>query len=98
MKIGERKHHFTEILYFALRKSRKDFNPNDFKWELGAAVIYDIDVDYGHHIAEDYIFRPAEKPTLFGIPVEVNMENLHQLKLYEDITNKIAIPESEEEG
>lgn len=98
MKIGERKHHFTETLYFTLRKARKDFNPNDFKWELGAAVIYDLDVDYGQHIAEDYIFRPAEKPTLFGIPVEVNMENLHQLKLYEDITNKIAIPESEEEG
>lgn len=98
MKIGERKHHFTETLYFTLRKTRKDFNPNDFRWELGAAVIYDLDVNYGYRIAEDYIFRPVEKTTLFGIPVDVNMENPHQLKLYEDITNKIAIPESEVEG
>lgn len=97
MKIGERKHHFTEILYFTLRKARKDFNPNDFKWELGAAVIYDLDVDYGHSIAEDLIFRPVEKPTLFGIPVEMNKENPYQLKLYEDITNKISVPAEDEE-
>lgn len=98
MKIGEREHHFTEILYFALRKIRKDFNPNDYKWVLGAGIIYELDVHYGHHIAEDYIFRPAEKTTLYGIPVEVDMENPHQLKLFEDITNKITYPESEAEG
>ena len=97
MKIGERKHHFTEILYFTLRKVRKDFNPKDYKWELGAAVIYDLDVNYGHSIAEYLIAVPAEKPTLFGIPVELNIENPHQLKLYEDITNKISVPAEDEE-
>lgn len=80
----------VNALYHTLRtlKSR-DFDENRYKWVLGYEVFRD--------------FRPfciyqqySNEPTLlYGIVVEMDMHNPFTFKLYEDITDQIAIPYEE---
>lgn len=90
---------YTQILYYALRQCRPNYNANEYKWRIGTAVMYELDSFYKAGIAYSMIFNREEKPTLYGIEVEVDYENPDNLQLFEDITNKIAVKKSpEEEG
>lgn len=90
---------YAQILYDTLRQIRPNYDPKEYKWRLGAAVIYDLDSSYKMGIAHSIILKKDEKPTLYGIEIEVDHENPYNLQLFEDITNKIAVKESpEEEG
>lgn len=90
---------FIKILYFTLRQCRPNYNPKEYKWRMGAKVMYELDSLYKTGIANSIIFNRDEKPTLYGIDVEVDYENPDNLQLFEDITNKIAVKKSpEEEG
>lgn len=92
----EFKPHFTEVLYSTLRQIRPNYDPKEYKWRLGAAVIYDLDSLYKMGIAHSMILKKAEKPTLYGIEIEVDHENPYNLQLFEDITNKIAVKKEDE--
>lgn len=37
---------FTQALYTALRANRPNYNANNYKWRLGAAVIGEIEKQY----------------------------------------------------
>lgn len=93
------KPNYVQILYYTLRQCRPNYNANEYKWKIGAAVMYKLDSFYKAGIAHQIIFNREEKPTLYGIEVEVDYENPDNLQLFEDITNKIAVKKSpEEEG
>lgn len=90
---------FCQMLYYALRECRPNYNANEYKWRIGAAAMYELDSFYRADIAHQIILNREEKPTLYGIEVEIDYENPDNLQLFEDITNKIAVKKSpEEEG
>ena len=80
---------FIEILYHNLRKYRPNFKPDDYRWRLGAAVIYDLDAKYNYGIALKIVLHRDEMPTLFDIKIVIDYSNPYNLQLFEDITNKI---------
>lgn len=84
---------FIKVLYNTLRACRPNYNANDYKWRLGAAVIDDIRAENLFININD----PTVKITLYGIEVEADLENLYNIQLYEDITNKIAVDEKKGE-
>ncbi len=89
---------FVEILYHTLRQCRPDFKSDDYRWKLGAAVIYDLDSMYHYGIALQTMLHSDEVPTLFGIKIDIDYENPYTLQLFEDITNKIYIePENDKQ-
>ena len=85
------KPHFTYILYHTLRKCRPDYIASEYKWRLGAAVIYELDALYNIGVGRSLCMD--EKPTLYGIAVEIDNLNPYNIQLFEDITSKIAVDE-----
>lgn len=81
----------ANALYHTLRVMKgRDFKEENFKWVLGYEVYRDF--------RPFFIFQQAysvEPTLLYGIMVEVDMHNPFTFKLYEDITDKVAIPASE---
>jgi hypothetical protein len=76
----------VKALYNTLRiQKSRDFNPEDYFWKIGGAVIYDL--------AQYTNYEKFDEPLLlFGIKVEIDLKYLKNVQLFEDITNKIAIP------
>ncbi len=78
----------ANALYHTLRQLKgRDFNADDYKWELGYEVCREF-----HPFM---IYQKIEPTMLYGIKVEFDMHNPHTFRLYEDITDKIAIPYAE---
>ena len=78
-----------KILYFTLRQmkeqNREYFRDSEYKWVLGTAVIQELKLQDPYRLAE------VEPMYLFGIVVEADYVNPHNVQLFEDITNKIAV-------
>lgn len=81
---------YINALYDTLRTLKgREYKAEDYKWKLGAKVIYDIQPhEFTHKTAN-------EKMTMFGIEVEIDYINPNKLQLFEDITNKVSIPYSD---
>jgi hypothetical protein len=86
--------HFVQVLYSTLRECKPNFRPEEYKWRLGGFV---LDSLYNMGIASQMLFHKDEKPTLYGIEIEIDRENPYNLQLFEDITNKIAVKKSLDE-
>lgn len=82
---------FTQILYTALRANRPNYNANNYKWRIGAAVIGELERQYNNFYC--FSINTNEKKTLYGIDVEIDYLNPYNIQLFEDITNKIAVDE-----
>ena len=86
---------YLRILYFTLRQmkeqNREYFRDSEYKWVLGTAVIQELKLQDPYRLAE------PEPVFLFGIVVEVDYANPHNVQLFEDITNKIAVKVTKEE-
>lgn len=81
----------ANILYHTLRTLKgRDFDENKYKWFLGHEVFRDFRSFSTHQLA-----YPNDPTLLYGIVVEVDMHNPFTFKLYEDITDQIAIPYAE---
>ena len=75
------------VLYNTLRLVKdRDFKEEDYKWVLGYRVLNNVKPYNSRHLC-----YPIEPQTLFGIAVEKDIHNPFTFRLYEDITNKIAI-------
>ena len=72
-------------LYRALLLNRPNFNSDEYRWRLGTNIVY----KYASMVYHSAVIRKDEIPTLYGIKVELDYENPDNVKLYEDITNKI---------
>ena len=78
----------ANALYHTLRTLKdRNFDENKYKWVLGYEVFRDFKPFFMHQLA-----YPNEPILLFGIVVETDMHNPFTFKLYEDITDQIAIP------
>lgn len=81
---------YIKILYYTLREARgREFDESDYYWSIGVMNIEEL--------FEHLDVPRNENVVLFGIEVRFSYRNPHEIKLYEDITNKIAIPYSENE-
>ena len=81
----------ADALYHTLRTLKgTDFDENKYKWVLGHEIFRDFRPFFMHQLA-----YPIEPTLLFGIMVETDMHNPFTFKLYEDITDSIAIPYEE---
>lgn len=79
----------ANALYHTLRQLKgRDFDENDYMWKIGAGNIFEC-VNYTNWEREN------EALTLFGIGCEIDYNNPHEIKLFEDITNKVSIPYAE---
>lgn len=83
---------FINILYHTLRQVKGfRYDSKDYKWRLGQAIVD----EYINDIRQPSEFEVA---TLYGIEVELDYHNPHNLQLFEDITNKVAIDMRGEEN
>lgn len=73
MKIAQ-----LRLMYGALKNARENFNPNNYKWQLGAQVIHELQLKLDDN----------QKIMLFGIEVEADFVDVKRVKLYEDITDQ----------
>ena len=81
----------ANALYHTLRTLKdRNFDENKYKWVLGYKVFRNFRPFFMHQLA-----YPIEPTLLFGIVVERDMDNPFTFKLYEDITDSIAIPYEE---
>ena len=81
---------YVKILYNTLIEARgREFDKSDYYWSIGVLIIKEL--------FERLDVPQNENVVLFGIEVRFSYRNPHEIKLYEDITNKIAIPYSENE-
>lgn len=81
----------ANALYHTLRTLKgRDFDENKYKWVLGFEVFKEFRLFSIHRVG-----YPVEPKLLFGIVVEEDMYNPFTFKLYEDITDQIAIPYEE---
>lgn len=86
---------YLECLYNTLRDAKKEkYDYRDYKWVLGHEIFQEI---YKCIYTQNRVSRYNEPTFLFGIEVEIDKINPYTLKLYEDITNKISIPYTENE-
>lgn len=80
---------YLETLYHTLREIKhrnfESFNSNEYKWKLGVEIADIL------KILDDKAVIQEKTQYLFGIEVEIDYENLCNIQLYEDITNKIAL-------
>ena len=80
-----------KIVYYTLRQmkqqNRENYDPDEYKWNLGIKVIGIINSESMKPIE----LSSDEAPTLFGIKVDINYVNPNNLQLFEDITNKISV-------
>ena len=73
-------------LYNTLRAVKDtNFEPDDYFWRLGANPLKEL---FSNYLCN----QTVESLMLMGIRVEIDRFNPDELKLYEDITNKVAIP------
>lgn len=75
------------MIYNVLRSTTLEFFCEDYRWELGIAIVNELLYNTGK---EFDVVTDDDMPTLFGIPVKVNYNDPYKLKIYEDITNKIG--------
>lgn len=77
---------YVIALYNTLRQMHdRDFKPEDYFWMVG--------LNHFRELQPFFSFQQMSKPLmLMGIRVEINRFNPDELKLYEDITNKVAVP------
>ncbi len=81
----------ANAIYHTLRTLKdRDFDENKYKWVLGFEVFKEFRPFFIHQLA-----YPNDPTLLFGIVVETDMHNPFTFKLYEDITDSIAIPYEE---
>lgn len=81
----------ANILYHTLRTLKgRDFDENKYKWVLGYEVFRDFRLFFTHQLA-----NLNDPILLYGIVVGVDMHNPFTFKIYEDITDQIAIPYAE---
>lgn len=81
----------AHALYDTLRTLKgRNFDENKYKWVLGFEVFKKFRPFFIHELA-----YPVEPIYLFGVVVERDMQNPYTFKLYEDITDRIAIPYEE---
>lgn len=86
---------YITLLYNTLRDAKKEkYDYRDYKWVLGNEIFQEI---YKTIYIQNTVSMYDEPTFLFGIEVEIDRINPYTLKLYEDITNKISIPYTENE-
>lgn len=78
---------FISGLYNGLRMCRPDYNASDYKWIIGKAVMNEIEDKTKYRLPPIL----EDTATLYGIKVEVDNINRYDIKLYENITNKIDV-------
>lgn len=85
---------YLEKLYFTLRdmkaQKREYFNQSEYKWVLGADIIRELG------LRDRFIISKKEPIFLFGIVVEIDYCNIYNVRILEDITNKIYIEKGAE--
>lgn len=64
-------------------RNKEYFNEDNYKWTLGAAVANDLTFQ-----CTGLMRYPTEKMSLFGIPVELDYENVENVQLWRNITSK----------
>lgn len=85
---------FLQALYCTLRQMKGcHFNSNDYKWRLGTEVINELKLGTIYSIESLY-----EPRYLYGIEIEIDYKNPHNIQLFEDITNKIYIQPNKAES
>lgn len=78
---------YIQITYHTLINTKGvEYNANNYKWLLGACVVDGLIADTKY-----LTNNPTTYNTLFGIKVDIDYANPYEIKLYEDITNKIGI-------
>ena len=80
---------FIRGLYNGLRICRPNYNASDYKWLIGKAVMNEFEEQQNNKYRLLPIFEYTA--TLYGIKVEVDNINRYDIKLYENITNKIDV-------
>ena len=65
------------------KRNKEYFNEDNYKWTLGAAVANDLTFQ-----CAELMRYPTEKMRLFGIPVELDYENVENVQLWRNITSK----------
>lgn len=79
----------VKMIYWNLRKMKEQnqqiFCENEYKWVIGYQIAGQLKITKNIFTAE----RIAEAIFLFGIEVEIDHLNPDNIRLYEDITNKI---------
>lgn len=83
---------FIRGLYNGLRLCRPDYNADNYKWIIGKAVMNEFEEQ------NKYMLLPIHTATLYGIKVEVDHINRYDIKLYENITNKIDVEKDKNEN
>ena len=79
--------HLNMLIHLAERRTESlgiPFKKEDFKWVLGAEILYGIQT------SEGYLSASSVAPyTLFGVDVVEDYVNPKNIQLYENITNKL---------
>lgn len=85
---------YLQALYYTLRKMKgREYHSDKYKWLLGTETIKEL------ALGTIYTFESFIKPMfLYGIAVEIDYTNPHNIQLFEDITNKIYIQPNKTEN
>lgn len=79
----------VKMIYWNLRKMKEQnqqiFCENEYKWVIGYQNAEELSITKNMFTAK----RIAEEIFLFGIEVEIDHLNPDNIRIYEDITNKI---------
>ena len=74
-----------QTLFQLLRKNRPFFHANDYKWKLGIDILKELGMN-------DEVFQSkltCTVATLYGIDIEIDYLDPRNIRLFEDITNKL---------
>jgi hypothetical protein len=62
------------------------FQKGDYKWKIGIDVMADLSTS---DLIMETLTYLTPTTTLFGIPVEIDTHDPHNIQLWENITNKV---------
>ncbi len=80
--------HLGMLLNLAVCRTERlgiPFKREEYKWVLGVKVIHELETNT-HYVMSEFPDRPR---TLFGVVVEADYVNPNNIRLLEDITNKV---------
>lgn len=81
-------------LYSNLKTFKHNYDPDDYVWILGKAVIKELKNPYKY---PGLLTFDTEKMTIYGISVVVDYLNRYDIKIFENITEKINVDKKDKE-